>query len=343
MNGFLIGRSEKGRKLQRAGKVLSCSVKPDESRISATVIGSASAPYVVEVQWGAEEDIDGICSCPVGFNCKHVVAAIFEALHLATNSGTSPDKRPKPKFTPQVQTWLQQLQRATAPPTPPESEPAPGDEPERLVYILALERAMGYGVTTPAEPQLTVKTEVVRKLGQGGYGAGRIFYFNEAFANPRPPHVRAVDISLLKRLKAIQPGDQHYYQGMVLIGDEGAAMLEELLRTGRCHWKGSGKKHPALSLGQPRLAKLEWRADARGLQTPGLDVSPVPTAILPLVPPWYLDEGTGACGPLDTGLPPAVAQAWINAPALMPDQAELLNEELARRFPELEDSGAATD
>src|SRR5580704_9351537 len=77
---------EKGRKLQRAGKVLSCSVRPDESRISATVSGSAPAPYAVEVRWGGDENIDGICSCPVGFNCKHVVAAIFEALHLATNS-----------------------------------------------------------------------------------------------------------------------------------------------------------------------------------------------------------------------------------------------------------------
>ena len=154
-------------------------------------------------------------------------------------------------------------------------------------------------------------------------------------ARPRPPYARASDVVLVKRLKLLQPPG-YYYGVDTLTGAEGAVLLEDMLRTGQCHWRGTGKKHPPLTLGLPRLAKLEWRADEHGMQSPGLDVTPGATTILPLAPPWYLDEGTGSCGPLDTGLPPAVAEAWFNAPILTPNESELLSEELVRRYPEMQ-------
>ncbi|MDB6023690.1 MAG: family helicase, partial [Pedosphaera sp.] len=326
-----------GHACQQTGKVLSCDVNPAESEIIASIKGFGQEHYTVKVKWGAdevgEEFIEGECSCPKAFNCVHVVAAIVEALGLTGTPGVEP---PKPKLAQQVQTWLQQLQQATAPP-PPEPEGEPADEPERLAYILGLERAgYNYNYAVQKQPeQLTVKLQVVRKLVNGGYGAGRNVYSEYVLNNlQRPPCVRNVDVSIVRRLKMSQ-SSALYYGTNVLAGEDGAALLEEILRTGRCYWRGTGKKHPALSLGAPRLAKLEWKADTQGMQSPGLDVTPTPTAFLPLVPPWYLDEQTGTCGVLDTGLPPTVAAAWFNAPTLTPDQAELLGEELVRRYPDL--------
>ena len=322
-----------GRERQQAGKVLNCGLDEEGLGLTALVAGSTE-PYEVDVNWGSDAKgqgfIEGICSCPMGFNCKHVAATIFEARKLVALDESEP---PKPKLSGQLQDWLKQLQQAAAPPAP-ELAVELSDEPERLVYVLKLETT-GYGVYTSARPQLTVNLQVVRKLQKGGYGQGRNFYAENILNNPRAvPYVRPVDVSILRRLKMMQsPGT--YYGHNLLAGAEGAALLEEILRTGRCHWRGTGKKHSPLVLGAPRLAKLEWQANDQGMQSPGLDVTPRPTQILPLAPPWYLDEGASSCGPLDTGLPPAVAEAWFNAPTLTPDQAELLSEEMVRRYPDL--------
>ena len=208
------------------------------------------------------------------------------------------------------------------------------DEPERLAYVLNLEGA--YGAAGSARPGVTVYFHVVRRLANGEYGGGTPYLAERILnASVADACVRPADIAIVRRLKLAQP-QGHFYNWNILSGAEGASLLEEMVRTGRCHWRGTTKKHPVLAIGPPRLAKLEWHSDKQGMQSPGFDVTPKPTAILPLVPPWYVDQATATCGPLDTGLPPAVAHAWYNAPTLKPDQAELLGEELVRRYPELQ-------
>ena len=60
-------------------------------------------------------------------------------------------------------------------------------------------------------------------------------------------------------------------------------------------------------------------------------MTPPAGVILPLSPPWYLEETTGVCGPLQTGLPDAVALAWLSAPPVSPLNAPKVSAELARR------------
>ena len=332
---FYASTLKKGRDIQRLGKVLKSEPAVDYVGIAAEVEGSQRDPYVLDIEWGYNEKgvsfIEGECSCPVTFNCKHVVAAISAFLNAGRLAKAEP---PKPRISDQLQNWLTQLQQAATPPAPkPEVET--GEEPQRLAYILNLEKPI-YGMLIQERPRLTVSMQVVSKLAKGGYGQGRNFYYQNIFHDPESSaFVRAADVAIVRRLKLIQPGGYNP-GGDFLTGTEGAALLEEMLRTGRCHWRGTGKKHPVLALGLPRLAKLEWQADQQGMQSPGLDVTPRATFVLPLVPPWYLDEAAGSCGALDTGLPPAVAHAWFNAPTLKPDQAEVLGEELVRRYPDLQ-------
>ncbi len=329
--------------LQLQGRVLRCKIAADACGLSAVVQGSRSDPYSVNITWGNgdenEEMINGECSCPMEFNCKHVAAAIFHAISLAKpdkiirlpkpKSAKPPATVVKPQLPNQLQNWLAQLQQAASPPAPkPEIERT--DEPERLVYVLTQEPS---GTNASI---LSVHLQLVRRLPNGGYGSGQPYAVESIINNSFPSAcVRPVDISILRRVKLAQPHG-HFYGPNFLTGAEGATLLEEILGTGRCHWRGTGKKHPPMTLGLSRLAKLEWQSDNRGMQSPGFDVTPRPTCILPLAPPWYFDEATNTCGPLDTGLPPAVAHAWISAPTLKPDQAEMLGEELVKRYPELD-------
>jgi superfamily II DNA or RNA helicase len=329
---------KRGAQYQRKGNVLSWEPDPDGDGITASVQGMSPEPYEVGVTWGMDEPdevfFEGICSCPMEFNCKHVAAAMLAAESDLRNPPLvrKPARPPKAQLSAHLQEWLRQLRQAAAPPAAIEAEN--NDETERLVYVLSEEKA-GYG--GPAlQRRLAVNLQVVRRLLNGGYGQGRTFYSEHLLNNYQPqPFVRPADIAIVRRLKLIQPPG-NFYGASVLTGLESASLLEEILRTGRCHWRGTGKKHPPLSLGPARPAKPEWKANQQGMQSPSFAVSPPPTAILSLTPPWYLDETAFECGPLDTGLPPAVAHGWITAPTVTPDQAELLGEELTRRYPELQ-------
>ncbi len=331
---------ERGLQSYRSGRVLDWSPSPQYDGITAFVQGSKPKPYEVDVYWDLDATdagfVEGTCSCPIGFNCEHVVAAIAAAVGTTTPEGATIDVLPpKPQLSGQLQQWLEQLKQAATPPAPA-SEVDLDDAPQRLVYVLNLEKRRGYGLMEQLGPQLTINVQVVRKLVKGGYGQGRNYTVDSLLSSYRlESFVRPQDISILRRLKLNQPTGTYFYGPNLLVGAEGALLLEDILRTGRCHWRGAGKKHPALTLGPARLAKLVWEANKSGMQSPNFVVTPPVTAVLPLSPPWYLDEAATVCGPLDTGLPAAVAEAWFKAPTLLPDQAALLAEELTRRYPDL--------
>lgn len=65
---------------------------PAEGRVTGTCRGSAANRYRVEALYalspeGSLEDLAGRCSCPVGFNCKHVVAVLLTALESMEHQG----------------------------------------------------------------------------------------------------------------------------------------------------------------------------------------------------------------------------------------------------------------
>jgi hypothetical protein len=94
----LVSRSAvaKGERYWRQGRVLSLSVEQDTAQISARVQGSRRQPYSCTIDIGEADggrlDIEGECSCPVSFDCKHVAAALFAA--IAQNSSGSHQPRP---------------------------------------------------------------------------------------------------------------------------------------------------------------------------------------------------------------------------------------------------------
>ena len=80
-----------GERYWRQGRVLSLTTEKDDTRIKARVRGGRRQPYslkidIVDVN-GELLDIVGECSCPVGFNCKHVA-------RKGEQSATAPDGAP---------------------------------------------------------------------------------------------------------------------------------------------------------------------------------------------------------------------------------------------------------
>jgi len=74
---------EAGRAYAARGAVRRLAASADGRVIEAEVKGTATRPYSLRITLQRRRDggtaFDGSCSCPVGFDCKHVAAALFAA------------------------------------------------------------------------------------------------------------------------------------------------------------------------------------------------------------------------------------------------------------------------
>jgi len=101
---------DRGQEYVRQRRVL--AVAQDGDVLNATVQGSGNNIYQQEITLSVfrdTPDIDSVCSCPVGSNCKHVAAALIEYLQRS-----SADQLTLPAGKPS----LQQPQTPPAAPTP---------------------------------------------------------------------------------------------------------------------------------------------------------------------------------------------------------------------------------
>jgi superfamily II DNA or RNA helicase len=304
---------ERGAEYQRARRVFDVSVANSGAKISGRVQGTESEPYAVvayvKSRPHAPPAILGNCTCPVGSNCKHVAAVLIEALQRPSRAEAP--VQPARADDPLVRDWLDAVERAAAP-----EEAAPTAGSERLLYLLTLD-------ARPPNPRVHVAFAQVRRLKDGGYGQPTRFS-GDPFSQAR--FVTEADRRILRKFYVTRGATT---LDAVLAAADGAELLRDMLATGRCHWHD--KDAPALALGEARRATIDWALNEDGTQRPvcrgdGVDV------VLPLQPPWYLDATRTRCGPLDVGLPPALAHALLSAPALNPEQAAIARTRLAQQL-----------
>ncbi|MBP2320398.1 hypothetical protein JOF56_000783 [Kibdelosporangium banguiense] len=166
--------------------------------LDGTVHGSSGNFYVTTAYFapfdGASMKFEqGQCDCPVGFNCKHVVALVLTAMG-AGQTRTAPDPRPR---TP---AWEQSLGSLL--------DSGPGDPVNRSGEVpLAIELTLSAGATTPR-----LAARVVRP-GRNGWASGGLswtklatsYHFHDYLAS----HVR-----LLQEMYAVyksRDGRSGYY------------------------------------------------------------------------------------------------------------------------------------
>ena len=110
----LAGSFDKGRSYQREGAVRDLRADKGGQRLIASVHGTRPRPYhvFVEIEDSEPVSLTARCTCPVGWNCKHAAAVLFEAL-----------RKPPPiqqieqdPLSGAVGGWLHQLRAAAHPP-----------------------------------------------------------------------------------------------------------------------------------------------------------------------------------------------------------------------------------
>ncbi|WP_409523158.1 SNF2-related protein [Nitrincola sp. MINF-07-Sa-05] len=257
---------QRGERYYEQGRVILLTQKHDASRIRALVAGSGSRPYEVDLQQD-EDGLYGLCSCPVGHDCKHVVAT---ALTWLEEYGSHMSRETVDEALPSWELWLASMPTSVADKVPGALELA------RHYLLYELQQS------TTGRLEMSMQKGYLKKNGDWSqlrhYNPDlyRISYDAPEFMTPQ-------DLAVLRLLK----GSENPFYGYVLEGERGALLLQQMLLTQRLRMKESGVWIRA-GAEQPLLWHWQEVREFCQLQ-PTLSDGRV-CQVLPLTPPFYLCE-----------------------------------------------------
>ncbi|WP_231373870.1 DEAD/DEAH box helicase [Thioalkalivibrio sp. ALE11] len=313
---FDSGSFRRGVEYFESGRVQLRSVEEtgsDEVHLYGRCRGSGRRMYDQHVMVFFDEGprVVGHCDCPVGFNCKHVVAAVlaWRAQEERWSAGAAGED---------FGTWLARGSQA-------EPAPAPASG-EQLQYVLQ---------PHPLDSeQLDVSLVVSRRRKDGKWGVGRRVKA-QSLAMPvggRSSWASADDQEIGRLLMACA---WDLWDEPKPRGRAGATALLAMLETGRCYW-GEDRQGP-LQPGPVRDLELEWVAQGDWyflrVASPELEMFP------DLDPPVYVDPASEQAGVLQ--LPPGLDREHLanleSAPPVPADSAAAVSRRLV-----LQDAGLPT-
>ena len=283
-------------------------------QILGTCQGSEPKPYRQEVRLVMDRNgksvlrVEGHCSCPVGHNCKHVVALLLTwNAQLCQQYAQANDSMLRQTPSPAAVAWLDALQ--------PAADKATAANGQCIVYVLMLADA-------------SVRLFRTRRLKSGGYSKPEIFHpelHRLAWGNV-PTYYQPSDLPILRLFLSLQDNVLYSYEtALKLSGEEGAVLLRMMLRTGRLYLENLSAS--PLSHGDRLESRLSWRRDASGLQQLSLD-SGQTLSLLPTSPLWYVDSTRNVMGEVRLDLPEEIATRLLAAPPLDELDALLTREQL---------------
>ncbi len=306
----------RGRSYQRQGRVHNLKIDDDLKLITGSVEGSRPQPYQLKIELSllqnSRVNINGICTCPMAHNCKHVAAVLLEAIspRMTKPLAAVPLIEPLPF---EVKSWLDGLtQEAEGDDYPPEIN-------QRLLYTVISRSAPN------SAPHLAVEIIAARLLKSGAFSSSitRPALYNYT-SGDFPRYFRTSDIEICQTLLASRGGYNHNSYSVKSFG-----LIKNIVATGRAFWLDPGGK--PLSIGDNRQGQIEWAMlDAKGLRP----VLKVEGAIaLNAEPPVYVDPEQGLIGEVNLPLPHSLSHRLLNAPAIAPAHIEQVSKTLGRHLP----------
>ena len=364
------GSLARGRHYWAEGRVQAIEVQQrrgDGWTVTSTVRGSGRALYgqdiTVKLANGVLRQVEGECDCPVGYNCKHVAAALLAWAERTTTSPAAGRRSERPSSAlsgPSVPAPTTAANREQMAPAEPglsfpvrdllarlnaaalreTAEQYAGTVRKGLLYVLCLD-------DTPSGERtlvLRVISATLRKDGQfanddKAYDAYQLGTLGSAkFVTP-------ADHALLDAVSRNAPAGAH---GFLPPADMAPWLIERMLRTGRLYWQDFRTGRP-LHSGPPLTGTPRWQTDGAGRQRFTIALQPnstdmAPTIVLPTVPLLYVDPTNATCGPVDeTTVSPHIAATLLAAPPLPPGEVAAFRaeaERLGTRLPVLPEAPA---
>jgi superfamily II DNA or RNA helicase len=321
--------STKGRTYQIQGRVKSIWVNPENTILRAEVQGTDVTPYQVEVTLGkmaGRVDIQAECTCPVGYMCKHAVAALYEALAqenrkrekiAAPSKSSNAASKQSLSLSAPLAAWLKNYQ--AQPPQEGETNTV-----QRVVYLIGTQsvgRRMELAITPSLQyetklgtwskpkansfsqilmldqyhPFLSDEDKAVFRLS--GTSASHGYGYNTQWQSPEDPEL--IDMFLTR-----------------VIATNRAFMEDDLL--------GS------LALGPDVEAALDWTLAEGNKQRPTIQPKDPGLRLLLSNSPWYVDPASRKTGRLVCPFSYEQRQHFLEAPDIDPKEALTLRAALKK-------------
>ncbi|MDH3327358.1 MAG: DEAD/DEAH box helicase, partial [Gammaproteobacteria bacterium] len=285
--------------------------------VYGSVKGSGHQPYNVHAQIDGKTDVHAVCSCPVRINCKHAVALLltvwFQEVDLdgeaASLQGSTNNE---------IENWLGELEKQLSPGVFDTANDVDVNTPNRLLYVLELDKASG--------DQLYVKYSNARKLKAGGYGKETRYDPDRIMNQGRASFVSSDDEAILREVYVRKMMDYIDYSKLSESG--GGDLLLKMLATGRCFWLN--KDGTPLRLGASIKGNMHWRTFDDATQQLSFVTDDETAIILPTIPPFYLNELTHECGPLEIDVPKKALSLMQKAPRVSMEELSSVTERLAQ-------------
>ncbi len=307
--------TSRGRAYKSSGSVLEIEWQPENSMLLSNVQGSAADPYQQRTLITTHR-MDGECSCPVQYNCKHVAAALLCWVDKQNVPQSDDDRALRA-----VNRWLQKLVEQGRHLTPRLEDHTPG---EPLLFY-----QIDSGALTQVKSGITLAIQQSRLLKRGGYGKETPYRYHGHYYHP--DWVLASDRSILEL--AVGKNNDVTYRTLTIEGDIGHLIMNKLLATGRCFW-GEGREQP-LSLGPSRSLNFEWQDSAKGELSLFVELdNGADWQLVPSSPPWYIDIENLEAGSLQQVPDTSILMNLIDAPNLPREHAQNVSNYLASRLPE---------
>lgn len=282
---------DRGARYFREGRVLEIRVGGgvDEDSVTAVVKGSGRNIYRVEIDFTQAVigvDIEGHCSCPVGYNCKHVVAVLLALIDLQKGDESSGllVKSCMPSLD-DLDQWKKKAQNLLH---TDQQKYQNSDRPDSLLYVLEEDENSACG-------QWYCETIKSRILKRGGWGAQQGYSLNNLYDwHCAPVWVAPVDVDIARLL--VKPSQR--YGKVCVSGDFGFLAVKKMIGTGRCYYRELSDT--PLTFSSPRQGELLWQdssPDQRclNLRIDGDDEDGI-CALLQTDPLLYIDTKTFECG-----------------------------------------------
>ncbi len=294
----------------RSGQVVSAEFLSPNA-VAGVVAGSGGQRYRQAIEIGGPRGagrrrIDGECTCPVSYNCKHVAAVLLSVASapLAGGRGVADARETSPEspLPAALRVWLDRMAAAQTEAETPPAKPKRRTS-ERLFYVFR-PNAQNGALIAPMKARL--------KKGGGISGVAREYRL--ADSGYRPQALDAFDAAICAKLACYAPPDASRGYAWPA-GGELHDFLREVAATGRA--RAGDVAGVEIRWSAPQALRFDWETTRAGAQRlVARDAENRRIVVLPFPSPVYLDTETGACGPAETGLPDRVAVGLAMAPEI---------------------------
>ncbi len=321
---------ERGLRYYERGKVLSVDLKKNFT-IRGEVMGNQSKPYVANISVNFRKDrslvsVSGICSCPVGFNCKHVAAILIAANKKSVNWFGVNKATLSNLISPDIRDWLDSFPGnsdvVNAKKESTETTNTPQLGANHLFYVI------DHGF--PTGMCITPYNAYLKKDGTIGRNYKRLSVFDSIAGRS---YATLQDASIFGKLTYYGDVSYRYYRDEMRFnwpeGEELTSLLKEIVDTGRVRlFDVTGF---ALSWSPQRNCELRWEVDEFGeQQLEARDDKGTDLILLRFPTLLFVDLDTQEIGIANTQVPSHLASWLAEAPPVPQKAVEAVSLELSQ-------------